>query len=352
MSHVSLSSIQAHTNNSFQQISLVRDSLMSQDNSGTSSEPNECRGGAATSNSTDPKAAEAALTAALHDAVRSGDIAAAKDLIIHKGAKEDSLDSQGRTPMIIAALNRDVAMVKMLGHGHDAFAYLADNSGTTPLMIAAKNNDIEMAKAFWPLGGRKGLQDNNGWTAMHFAAEQGSAEMLRALSMSPTKYALRNCDGSTPLDLAASGGHVEAVALILEICKKKLKKKDFSLQNTNLAGRTPLHSAVVAGSVEAVEFLYEAEPLALNIPDKNGDTPLNSAASRGDLKLTELLLSYGGDRDLPDNKGETPLTKASRGGFDDVANLVGRYQQTKANNPPYTSRSKSGNILGRIFRRS
>ncbi|CAH0028231.1 unnamed protein product, partial [Clonostachys rhizophaga] len=99
----------------------------------------------------------------------------------------------------------------MLGHDHDAFAYLADNSGTTPLMIAAKNNDIEMAKALWFLGARKGLQDNNGWTALHFAAEQGSADLLGTLSLSRTKYSLRNCDGSTPLDIAASGGNVEAV---------------------------------------------------------------------------------------------------------------------------------------------
>ncbi|VUC22898.1 unnamed protein product [Clonostachys rosea] len=287
---------------------------MTRDNSNTRSGPDECRSGAAASKKAEAKAAEAELTAALHDAVRSGDIAATKD-VIRRGAKEDSRDSQGRTPMIIAAINRDVAMVKMLGWDHDAFAYLADNSGTTPLMIAAKNNDIEMAKALSPLGGRKGLQDNNGWTALHFAAEQGSAEMLKALSTSPTKYALRNCDGLTPLDLAASGEYVEAVETILEICKKKLKKKDFSLQNTNLVGRTPLHSAVVAGSLAVAELLYEAEQLALNIPDKNGNTPLNSAASRGDLKLTELLLSHGGDIEFPDNKGQRPLANASSRGI-------------------------------------
>ncbi|KAK7211577.1 hypothetical protein V2G26_018755 [Clonostachys chloroleuca] len=132
---------------------------MSQDNPNT-------RGAVAASNSIGPKVVEAALTSALHDAVRSGDIAAVKDLIIHKGAKEDSRDSQGRTPMMIAALNRDVAMAKMLGHDHDAFAYLANNSGTTRFMIAVKNNDIEIAKALWFLGARKGVQENNGWTAL------------------------------------------------------------------------------------------------------------------------------------------------------------------------------------------
>ncbi|KAK7211576.1 hypothetical protein V2G26_018754 [Clonostachys chloroleuca] len=99
------------------------------------------------------------------------------------------------------------------------------------------------------------------------------------------------------------------------------------------------------------KFLYEAEPLAMNIPDKNGDTPLNSAASRGDLKLTELLLSYDADKDIPNNKGETPLTKASQGAFDEVGKLIGRHQQTQANDPQQSFGSKSGNILSRMSKR-
>ena len=48
--------------------------------------------------------------------------------------------------------------------------------------------------------------------------------------------------------------------------------------------------------------------------DKDGQSALCKAASRGNVDLVKILLSAGAAVDLPDQRGETPLIKAATQG--------------------------------------
>ncbi|XP_022256765.1 E3 ubiquitin-protein ligase MIB1-like isoform X2 [Limulus polyphemus] len=142
-------------------------------------------------------------------------------------------------------------------------------------------------------------------------------------------------DGYTALHLAALNNHVEVAELLVT-----QGRANMDLQNVNL--QTPLHLAVERQHSQIVRLLVR-EGCNLNIPDKDGDTPLHEALRHHTLSQlrqlqdrqdvgkvgpnTELLMglgtqgadkkssatiacflvSYGADLNIKNKKGQTPL---------------------------------------------
>ncbi|KAK6622885.1 E3 ubiquitin-protein ligase mib1 [Polyplax serrata] len=136
-------------------------------------------------------------------------------------------------------------------------------------------------------------------------------------------------DGYTALHLAALNNHVEVAELLV-----RQGKADMNLQNVNL--QTALHLAVERQHTQIVRLLVR-EGSNLNIPDKDGDTPLHEALRHHTLsQLRQLqdvqdvgkllmnlgsqgadkkssasiacfLAGNGADLTLKNKKGQTPL---------------------------------------------
>jgi len=136
-------------------------------------------------------------------------------------------------------------------------------------------------------------------------------------------------DGYTALHLAALNNHVEVGELLIHQGKANL-----DLQNVNL--QTALHLAVERQHTQIVRLLVR-EGANLNIPDKDGDTPLHEALRHHTLyQLRQLqdmqdvgkllmglgtegaekkssasiacfLVSNGADLHIKNKKGQTPL---------------------------------------------
>ncbi|KAF2632351.1 ankyrin [Macroventuria anomochaeta] len=90
------------------------------------------------------------------------------------------------------------------------------------------------------------------------------------------------------------------------------------------------------GCLDVVELLLEKG--AKSIANKDGSTPLNIAASYGQLKVVELLLNKGADLSLANNNGRTPLSSASFHGHVEVAKLLlekGAYNASSGLEPHY-----------------
>lgn len=104
---------------------------------------------------------------------------------------------------------------------------------------------------------------------------------------------------------AARTGNIEKVKQLLS------KGVDINAPEPE-SGETPLLAAIDKSQCAAAEFLLQQRP-NLNLEDKNGNTPLYLAVSRGDeaLALVNLLLDAGAQVDLGpmkgDNAGVTPL---------------------------------------------
>ncbi|CAM1319933.1 Uncharacterised protein r2_g2827 [Pycnogonum litorale] len=88
-------------------------------------------------------------------------------------------------------------------------------------------------------------------------------------------------DGYTALHLAALNNHVEVAELLVH-----QGRANMDLQNVNL--QTPLHLAVERQHTQIVRLLVR-EGCSLNIPDKDGDTPLHEALRHHTLSQLRQL---------------------------------------------------------------
>ncbi|MGH7832599.1 MAG: ankyrin repeat domain-containing protein, partial [Candidatus Binatia bacterium] len=76
-------------------------------------------------------------------------------------------------------------------------------------------------------------------------------------------------------------------------------------------GRTPLHSAAAGGNAKVVAVLLEKHA-DVNARAPDDSTPLHYAAAGGHLSVAELLLAAGADPHRKDKKGFTPVQRAPK----------------------------------------
>ena len=84
---------------------------------------------------------------------------------------------------------------------------------------------------------------------------------------------------------------------------------------------TPLHFAASKGCAEVARLLLKhgADP---NAQDKSGETPLHLAASEGRVDVVRLLLEHGADPTVKNKDGATPLDIARARGHREVVSLI------------------------------
>lgn len=114
--------------------------------------------------------------------------------------------------------------------------------------------------------------------------------------------------GRSPLALAAGTGNAEMVQLLLD-WEADVNRRDGH-------GSYPLNYAAWSGDVPTVRLLLEAgaDPTALS---RQGEwSALHTAAGMGHLEVIDLLLEAGVPVDLPNRDGRTPLESARMSGND------------------------------------
>jgi len=101
-----------------------------------------------------------------------------------------------------------------------------------------------------------------------------------------------------------------------------VKNNISSLKETDEESWTCLHWAVEMGHTNMVTLLLDSEPLLLNMKTREGLSPINIAAWRGDKRMVELLINQGAEIDDKTKWGETPLHHAVTFGHSDVCELL------------------------------
>ncbi len=145
------------------------------------------------------------------------------------------------------------------------------------------------------------------------------AKMKRALSPSVLFLASLALIGpplrASDLHEAVRQGDVKAVQLIIQANPDDLNQQD-------AYDRTPLFQAVLSRQPEVFEFLLTAGA-DVNLPDREGFTPLHLAAFLGQDGWVGELLDRGALADTQTNVfGYTPLHAAARGGHLKCAELL------------------------------
>ena len=223
------------------------------------------------------------------------------------------------TLLAAAEQNDHAAALRLLAKSADPNA--AGPDGTTPIMWAAANDDVELVRALIKAGANVRTRNQFGTCAITEAATIGSAPIIGALLKAGADPNTKNPEGETPLMAVARSGHVDAAALLLEAGADVNVKEAFG-------GQSPLMWAAAQSQAEMVKFLAskgadvnargvvrqwerkvitEPRPKDLN---KGGFTPLLYAAREGCLLCARYLVEAGADPDLEDPDRVTPLNMA------------------------------------------
>ena len=269
---------------------------------------------------TDPNAAEADGTTALHWAAYRDDIESV-DLLLKAGAKANASNDLGATPLWNASQNGSVAIVKRLLDA-GANPNLALLSGETPVMVASRSGYPQVVEELLAKGANPNAHGTRGQTALMWAVSQQHPEVVKVLiahgvdlkarsdvynevmAVPPHGYLPYNLTiphgGETALMFAARVGDLESAKLLVAAGANVNDADAWGVSATTLAA----HS----GFTDLVLFLLDkgSDPNAA----PNGFTALHEAIERRDEKMVAALLDHHADPNAP-LKTFTPTRRSS-----------------------------------------
>ncbi|XP_048242612.1 ankyrin-3-like [Haliotis rufescens] len=177
-----------------------------------------------------------------------------------------------------------------------------DINGHTPLMVAAMKGSEECFKLLTPFS-NIGVQDMYGNSLIHLACHGGNISIVRHLlpSFDINKAGVK---GWTLIMVAAVTGQRDVFDLL------KSKEADLSLFDTT--GASLLHHACQGGNMAIVQHLLSDSDI--NKSGLHGWTPIMVAALFGHKRVFDILESKGADLSLFDTTGDSLLHLACHGG--------------------------------------
>lgn len=224
----------------------------------------------------DVNAAQIDGTTALHWAVRAEDLEMT-EMLLKAAAHPSATNQSGATPMLLAAMNGNAAIVEsLLQAGADPNAPLSQ-TGDTALMIAARTGKVDAVRELLDHGAKVNAKETWG--------------------------------GTTALMWAVSDRHPEVAKLLLERGADMNAKSNFvpSASGRGFEGTAP----VAPKPKQAIEEFASGWM-----------TPLMFAAREDDLESARILIRAGADVNAIAGDGKDALGLALFNGSYDVASLL------------------------------
>ncbi|KAG9396399.1 Ankyrin repeats (3 copies) [Carpediemonas membranifera] len=234
-------------------------------------------------------------------------------LLLEHRADPDHRDNNGWTPLIAAATNNHVEILKLLIDA-GATLDLQEKDGRTALMVACVNGHADSAGFLLSAGADCTKVSSTGASALFLAAYFGFAGIVKLLlDANQSMINVANNDGSSPLFAASAKGHDDVVRLLIE--------RGATLDQRNNNGRTPLIAAATNNHVEILKLLIDAGA-TLDLQNDEGFTALMLTCLRGHAECTRSLLAAGADCTKVHSSGSSALFIAAEKGFVEIATLL------------------------------
>ncbi|MBF5059335.1 tetratricopeptide repeat protein [Candidatus Neptunochlamydia vexilliferae] len=176
---------------------------------------------------------------------------------------------------------------------------------------AGKTTNIEaLLQLGLPLNGK----DLEGRTPLHLATNQNHLDGVKLLVKKGANPSALTSSKESPLHLAASHGHLSLIQFFLKTAPQSLNQGDND-------GKTPLHRAMWGPPKPQVVKTFLAAGADPNAKNAFDYTPLHWAAKHGHFESARLLLGKKGNPQIPNKNGDTPIDIALKWGQDDVFRL-------------------------------
>uniref|UniRef100_A0A6P4FCE5 Inversin n=1 Tax=Drosophila rhopaloa TaxID=1041015 RepID=A0A6P4FCE5_DRORH len=272
---------------------------------------------------------------AAQDVEQSKDLVAAASIAIAAPELLESADEDGFTPLHLAVIQGNLAMVNLL-LANKADVNAVDNEGHSVVHWATVCGEVESLRAVLAAGASVAKPDANGGTPLHYAAQMCGAShdsKQQASSSSSSRLSLeilgillshpqssvdvQDKDGRQPLLWAASAGSAKAVIALV--------KAGARVESSDKDGLTALHCAGSRGHTECIDTLIGLCGAPTDLIDSNGCTALHYAVTLGHADATARLLDLEADPNRQDRKGRTPAhCGCSKGQFETLKLLKER----------------------------
>ncbi|XP_005102534.2 E3 ubiquitin-protein ligase MIB1 [Aplysia californica] len=242
---------------------------------------------------------------ALQAASQNGHIEVIKVLIKHDVNMEVE-DKDGDRAVHHAAFGDEPAVIELLHRG-GADLNARNKRRQTPLHIGVNKGHIGVVRSLLDLGSHPSLQDSEGDTALHDAISKKRDDMIALLLEHTADITITNNNGFNALHHAALRGNPSAMRILLTKLPRPWivdEKKD--------DGYTALHLASLNNHVEVAELLVHQGKANMDIQNVNLQTPLHLAVERQHTQIVRLLVREGCNLNIPDKDGDTPLHEALR----------------------------------------
>ena len=216
---------------------------------------------------------------------------------------DPNVKKNGTTALHWAASRGYLGMVRFLLSGK-ANVDVRDFSRKTPLQWASGMGHKEIVAELLSNGADPDLPDINGDVALHWASYNKHNDIVQDLIQHEAEINVQNNQGITPLHTNLIVGNEKGTRLLLQNKALLLSDK----QN-----RSPFFFTTWGNNFESFKALKEAtSPPELfklvNQRNKQGETPLHSAALSGNAQLVEELVACGADVNVSCyQKQRTPL---------------------------------------------
>lgn len=233
-------------------------------------------------------------TTALHWAVRADDLETA-DLLIGAGANVSTPNRDGATPLLLATVNGNAAMIeKLIRAGADPNAALT-KSGDTALMMSARTGKTEPVTMLLEHGAKVNTKETWGdTTALMWAVSERHPEVTKILiehgadvnarSKFVPNTTGRGFEGASPIDAKPGQKPQEQAGGLL----------------------TPLMFAAREGDLDSARLLVAAGA-DINAIGGDGKDALGLAVFSGNYDLASYLIDNHSKVNQPDAQGFTPL---------------------------------------------